>query len=121
VSPFAEADRLLRLIVSQRGACERCGGVGSQVAHVIRRRYTAVRCDERNAWWLCPGCHFVVDNYALEHVRFVEETIGAEALAGLLSRAHAGPPEPQSIWAATERARLRDRCRELGIPMRGAA
>lgn len=121
-----EADRLFRILVRQRERCQRCGEPGSQVAHVLRRRYAATRCDERNAWWLCGGpgttdCHYVVDNFAHQFDVLVAETIGAPALHALHLRAEAGPPLPLSLWWPAERARLRARLRELGLSLRGAA
>jgi hypothetical protein len=126
VSRFTEADRLLRLIVSQRERCERCGGQGSQVAHILRRGYHATRCDEQNVWWLCGGpgsngCHETVDNNWPEFNALVVSTIGEAEFSRLRDKAHAGPGEPLSVFWPAERARLRERCRELGIPLRGAA
>lgn len=126
MSRTAEADRLLRLIVSQRVRCERCGGVGSEVAHIVRRRYHATRCDERNVWWLCNGpgtreCHRRVDISAEHYDLLVFQTIGWDLHAELRAKAHAGPDEPLSVFWPAERARLRERCKALGIPLRGAA
>lgn len=121
MSRFTEADRLLRLIVSQRVRCERCGGVGTDVAHIIRRRYNATRCDERNVWWLCRNDHEMVDAHANLHGALVRKTIGWDIYEQLLAKAHAGPDEPLSVFWPAERARLRDRCRELGLSVKGAA
>jgi hypothetical protein len=121
VSRFAEADRLLRLIVRERMVCERCGERGTDVAHIIRRRYNAVRCDERNVWWLCRNDHEMVDAHANLHGALVRQTIGWTVYEELLALAHAGPGEPLSVFWPAERARLRARCAELGIPVRGAA
>ena len=124
MSRHTEADRLLRLIVAARRSCERCHGLngpGSQVAHIVRRRYTATRWLEDNVWWLCVGCHHAVDNHAAEHDLLVAETIGEGRLGQLLRLADAGPAMSASLWAAQERDRLRRRCRQLDIPLRGAA
>lgn len=127
MSRTTEADRLLRLIVrEQRSRCERCGGPGSQVAHIVPRRYHATRCDERNVWFLCGGpgsndCHAIVDGSEAEHSALVLRTIGLDAFDELLSRAYLGPSEPLSLFWPAERARLRERCKALGIPLRGAA
>jgi hypothetical protein len=122
-----EGDRLLRLLVSQRGTCERCHLTrGTETAHIIRRRYQATRFLEEGAWWLCSGpgtndCHYLVDHFAGEHEQLVAETIGADALADLTALAQAGPTMPLSMWHRNETARLRDRCRALGISTRGQA
>lgn len=121
-----EADRLLRLIVRERRACERCGGVGTEVAHILRRGYHATRCDESNVWLLCNGpgsngCHSLVDGDWSEFNALVLKTIGEAEFARLRDKAHAGPETPPNAFWPAERARLRERCRELGIPLRGAA
>lgn len=121
MSRFDEADRLLRLIVRERVRCERCSAPGCETAHIIRRRFTAVRWVEDNAWLLCRTCHTTVDNFALEHERLVEETIGSTRLGELLVLAQRGPDAPASAWAKEERARLRARCAELGVSTRGEA
>ncbi len=123
MSRFSEADRLLRLLVRQRGSCERCGGAGSQVAHIVRRGYAATRCDERNVWWLCGGpgsgdCHAIVDQNHDEHDLLVRWSIGHAALAELKARAEAGPCEPLSLFWKSETARLRQLCAERSIPTR---
>lgn len=123
MSRFVEADRLLRLIVSQRRTCERCGGPGSQVAHIVRRGYAATRCREDNTWWLCSSCHDLVDARACQdnrpafqaHADLVDRTIGRAAYQQLRVLAHAGPSEALSLFWPAERARLRDRCKALGL------
>jgi hypothetical protein len=120
VSRFAEADRLLRLIVRERKVCARCGGAGSEIAHIIRRGYHATRCDERNVWLLCNGpgsngCHELVDNNWPAFNALVLDTIGQDEFSRLRAKAHLGPAEPLSVFWPAERARLRDRCRELGL------
>lgn len=126
MSRFAEADRLLRLIVRERKACERCGGVGSEVAHILRRGYHATRTDERNVWLLCNGpgsngCHELVDNNWPEFNALVLKTIGEAEFTRLRNKAHAGPTEPLSVFWPAERARLRERARELGLSLRRSA
>lgn len=121
MSRTTEADRLLRLIVSQRFRCERCGGLGADVAHILRRRYNATRCDERNTWWLCRWCHTLVDSSVPVHAELVRETIGRTLFSELLDKAQAGPPEPLSVFWPAERARLRERCNELGLSYRRSA
>lgn len=126
MSRFTEADRLLRLIVRERVQCERCGGPGSQVAHIVRRRYNAVRCDERNVWWLCNGpgtreCHRRVDVSAEHYDLLVFQTIGWDLHAELRALAHAGPSEPLSAFWKSETARLRQICADRGITYRRSA
>lgn len=126
MSRFDEADRLLRLIVRQRERCERCGGVGSQVAHILRRRFNATRCDERNVWWLCGGpgsndCHATVDTSVEEQAALIDRTIGGEVLDQLWDLALAGPSEPLSAFWKSETARLRRVCAERSISTRRAS
>ncbi len=126
MSRFSEADRLLRLLVSRRGQCERCGGAGSQVAHILRRRFAATRCDERNVWWLCAGpgsndCHATVDQHVEAQAELIDRTIGGAVLDELWDTALAGPSEPLSLFWKSETARLRQLCAERSIPTRRSA
>lgn len=122
MSRFDEPDRLLRLIVAQRGVCERCHRArGTEVAHIIRRRFTAVRWVETNVWWLCHFDHQLVDTAEVEFKALVASTIGHLHRDVLRNIAQAGPPEPLSMWQRSETARLRDRCSALGIPTRRAS
>lgn len=116
-----EADRLLRILVRERVRCERCQAMGTDVAHILRRRYNATRCDERNVWFLCRWCHSLVDSSVPVHADLVRSTIGTALFRELLDLAQAGSPMPLSAWWPAERARLRARLRELGLPLRGAA
>jgi len=73
----ARADRLFSQLVRSRGLCERCGVRDDVVtAHIIGRRFSKTRTDERNAWALDPTCHYVVDNFPDEKMGLVEDTIG---------------------------------------------
>jgi hypothetical protein len=104
-----DADRLTRRIVSQRGACQRCRGMGTDTAHIIGRRYGAVRCDTRNCWWLCRRCHQIVDQDVAAHHRLVVDTIGLELYGELRRTAHRGLPEPAALfWPATVRRLARE-------------
>lgn len=123
---WTESDRLLRLIVRERRCCERCGKAQHpsrmDVAHIVRRRFSATRCDERNVWLLChEPCHRVVDNFTGEHDLLVFQTIGEDLHAELRALAEAGPSEPLSAFWKSETARLRERCSALGIPTRRSA
>ncbi len=77
------ADRLFSEIVRARGICEACelGWLvdrtsGLQCAHIIPRRFSWVRTDLVNAWSLCGGHHYLVDNYADRKMELVSLTIG---------------------------------------------
>lgn len=126
MSRFTEADRLLRLIVLERRSCERCGvskdPAGMDVAHIIRRRYNATRCDEENVWLLChEPCHRLVDNSVYEHAGLVGRTIGLDRFQALSAKAHMGTGIPLSGFWPAERARLRDRARELGLSVKASS
>lgn len=78
------ADALFSQIVRARGRCARCGSTQSlQCAHIIPRRYSWVRTDERNAWCLCSGCHRFLDDHAFEKVAFTFATIGGQTYGQL--------------------------------------
>lgn len=113
----AMSERLCRRLVIHRaqGTCERCGGQGEHWAHNFGRRYSAVRCHEDNAWWLCPPCHRLIDTDPAEKTRLAEVTIGLERHTELRQLAVVGPPTSYTLWWRQERARLTARCEELGI------
>lgn len=71
-------DRRMRKFIAARGMCQRCGLTGGpfECAHIIRRRYSWTRTDERNAWCLCRDCHRNVDTYTTYFNELVEKTIG---------------------------------------------
>lgn len=80
-----------------------------QAAHLISRRFKAVRWDERNAVALCAGHH----DYYTRHPRAWHswrlEFLGAGRFADLLHTAYHGPrPDEKAI-----RADLRKRLRSL--------
>ncbi len=72
-------DRMRRYIVA-RGSCQRCGASNNplECAHIIRRRFSWTRTDERNAWALCHFCHTIVDTHISEFMALVADTIGWE-------------------------------------------
>lgn len=117
--PRGRATRLHSILVRSRGACERCGrpgeeqdvrvpGVGTltlpigglQCAHIIGRRYSATRSDERNAWALCPGCHMRLTEHPDEHVHFTAQTIGMDAFDVLKAKALSGQKSSEAFWRA---------------------
>lgn len=73
-------DDRVRAIIRSRDVCERCGDRRGpfEHAHVIRRRYSWTRTDERNGWCLCRPCHRDVDTYITEFNALVDDTIGWE-------------------------------------------
>lgn len=78
-------DRRMRKYIHARGRCERCGQTNGpfECAHIIRRRYSWTRTDERNAWCLCRDCHDTVDTYTSYFNKLVEATIGWDLFAEL--------------------------------------
>lgn len=82
-----KADDLFRVLIRARGACERCGKHGDprefETAHIIRRRYSHTRTDERNAWCLCPPCHRLVDTFPDDFMELVAQTPGREVFEAL--------------------------------------
>lgn len=107
-----EADRLFSRIVRSRGACERCGSREHlQCAHIISRRYLAVRWTEGNAVCLCRGCHMWGTHHPLEWERWVREHIGNGIYLSL--RAYAISGERVDYDAILERLRAREQ--ELGL------
>jgi hypothetical protein len=96
-----KATRLHSLVVRARGNCERCGSTSNlQAAHIIPRRYNAVRTDELNAWCLCAGCHLRTTEWASEHMALVEQTIGLEMFEALRVRAESGVKANDAWWQA---------------------
>lgn len=115
--PKGKATRLHSILVRSRGACERCGKAGEirtesvpglgalvvpigglQCAHIIGRRYSATRTDERNAWALCAGCHMRLGEHPDEHMHLAAQTIGLEAFDELKAKALAGVKSNDVFW-----------------------
>jgi len=71
-------DDRMRKYVTARGECQRCGSVSGpfECAHIVRRRFSWTRTDERNAWCLCHDCHTTVDTYRSAFNTLVGSTIG---------------------------------------------
>lgn len=110
-----EADRLLRLLVRQRKSCQRCSARGTEVAHIIPRRFQATRCDERNTWFLCSSDHAWIDQHATDRSLLIEGTIGVQLHTELRLIAYRGPEGPLSAFWESEVERLRKRCAEEGV------
>ncbi len=117
------ADILFSRIVRARGRCQRCGtSTGPfDTAHIVRRRYSATRCHETNAWCLCRGCHRTVDGDPAEFMVLVERTVTRVVYEQLRRTAATGTGMSSKTWWRGQRAVLEERCRELGLSTRRAA
>ena len=100
--PKGKATKLHAELVRSRGACQRCGSTWSlQCAHIVSRRYSATRTDERNAWCLCAACHLHLGLHQFDHVEFANQTIGPELYAELREKAESNPrPWKPAMWQA---------------------
>jgi hypothetical protein len=116
---MGHADALFSRIVRSRGACERCGREGTDTAHIVKRRYSATRCVEDNAWCLCRGCHKLTEEFPHEFMWQVERTIGVDRYLALVRQANDGIGTWNSkLYWANEVDRLKARCVELGLDPR---
>lgn len=113
-----KADMLFSRIIRSRGACEFCGRPATDTAHIVKRRYSATRCVEDNAWALCRSCHIETEQWPVKFLRLVDETIGRDRYDELVQQAHAGIQVPSKVFWQGEVERLTARCRELGIDTR---
>lgn len=91
-SLVTKADKLWSLAIRQRdGSCRRCGRTKPEVilhaAHVISRRYKAIRWDLRNGICLCMGCHHWAHKQPVEFDWWVQELIGKELYESLRTEA----------------------------------
>jgi hypothetical protein len=116
----AVCDELFRRIVRTRGPlCERCGQKpGTDTAHIIGRMYSATRCVEDNAAFLCGTCHHLIDSYPDEKLELVTRLVGEDRYRELRRLSQEGPPLRGNRWWSQERERLTERCAELGIDTR---
>lgn len=75
----AKADALFAAYIRARDVfCQRCGGTEVlQCAHVIPRRYLAVRWAPINAMLLCRRCHMWQTMNPLEGVHWFREQLGS--------------------------------------------
>lgn len=84
-----KADDLFSKIIRSKGLCARCGkGQHLQCAHIVSRRFSATRCDLRNALCLCAGCHHYFTDHPVEFGRFVIDRIGDKLYNQLTAKAH---------------------------------
>lgn len=116
--PAGKADMLFSRIIRSRGACQFCGAQATDTAHIVKRRYSATRCMEDNAWALCRSCHIETEQWPVKFLRLVDETIGRERYDELVQIAHAGIAVSSKVFWQAEVERLTARCRELGIDTR---
>lgn len=86
------ADQVFSLWIRNRdGKCRGCGTTKHlQCAHIVSRRYRAVRWTPSNAVALCRGCHMFFTMRPLEWDVWVVKNIGATVYAGLKKQALAG-------------------------------
>lgn len=116
------ADMLFSRIVRSRGICQRCEQrQATDTAHIVRRRYSATRCLEENAWALCRQCHHLVDEWPNHFMWLVERTIGVDRYKELCALANEGISLSSRLWWRAEVERLTERCDELGIDTRWRA
>ena len=112
------ADMLFSRLIRSRGACERCGKPGTDTAHIVRRRYSATRCIEDNAWCLCRSCHHLTGEWPHEFCWLVERTIGMDRYHELYRLANAGLTQSSRLFWRGEVERLIARCQEAGVDTR---
>lgn len=117
-----KADMLFSRLVRSRGTCERCQRAeATDTAHIVRRRYSATRCVEDNAWALCRRCHMTVDEWPHEHTWLVESTIGMDRYKELCQLAQTGIQMSSRLFWQAEVERLTGRCKEAGVDTRWRA
>lgn len=88
-----KADKLFSLAVRDRAGnqCQNCGGVYRvQCAHIVSRRYGAVRWALDNAVCLCAKCHMKFTHDPLGWDDWVNERYGPGRLEQLKLRARQG-------------------------------
>lgn len=80
----AKADLLFSKVIRSQNLCEaesyggrRCAG-RLEAAHIISRRFSAIRTDTRNAFCLCSAHHRRFHDFPREFSRFVSGTWAAE-------------------------------------------
>jgi hypothetical protein len=115
------ADVLFSRIIRSRGdrRCQRCGVYpATDTAHIVKRRYSATRCLEDNAWLLCRRCHLETEAWPTEFVRLVERTIGLTRYYELRNLANDGIQGNSKRFWAEEVTRLKARCEALGLDTR---
>lgn len=107
-----KCDALFSRLVRSPGICRRCGGNEYlQCAHIISRRYSATRCDLRNAWCLCASCHRRLTDWPREHSHFISDTIGSGIYDELKAKAETVTKvDWQEVYDS-----LKETAKEMGI------
>ena len=83
-----KCDSLFSKIIRRQGYCDNCGKRENlQCAHIISRRYSATRTDERNAVCLCAKCHIYYTHWPREFSKFITDRIGSELYEELKAKA----------------------------------
>lgn len=92
------ADKLARAVVMERDlVCRRCGTLQmGQWAHVVSRRYRALRWSPDNAVRLCRDCHAWQGGNPLEGDAFFE-TLGIDLAALKLRALNSEPEDPADV------------------------
>lgn len=116
-----KADMLFSRLVRSRGRCQRCTREATDTAHIVKRRYSATRCVEDNAWALCRSCHQLTEQWPHEFMKLVEATIGLARYEELYRLAQAGIPTSSKMFWRGEVERLMARCAEAGVDTRWKA
>lgn len=103
-----EADRLFSLYIRKRdGSCRVCGlDTDLQAAHLISRRYFAVRWDPINCVALCRFDHKKFTENPLAWDRWCTERLGPEAWGALRFKAERGGMPDVAFIIETLRSRL---------------
>lgn len=111
----ARCDRLFASMVRWRDGdrCRLCRApYRPQCAHLISRRYLAVRWDLDNAWCLCAACHKRYTEDPLAWLALMEDTFGREAWRMRVQQARI-PTRPDLSMV---RLALAEQAREMGMP-----
>jgi hypothetical protein len=105
-----EADRLFSLYIRARDRnCQACPEwTNLQAAHIIRRRYFAIRWDPSNAVALCVACHKRYTEDELAWQDWVDERFGNDAYQALKLRAQRGGMPDLAYVIAELRAMLKE-------------
>ena len=88
-----KADKLFSIAIRERDgwACRACGSAGMpQAAHIVSRRYAAVRWSMDNCVTLCKSCHMKFTMDPLGWDDWVNERFGEGRLVQLKLRARSG-------------------------------
>ena len=82
------ADTAFSKIIRHPGKCANCGSSEYlQCAHGFTRGYLAVRCDFRNAFPLCRGCHKYYTHHPIEWEDWCLDQWGLELWGDIRAKA----------------------------------